>query len=131
MISMRISPLSPRHRGTDLGVRLLLFGLRSLKHGRLLLLLELLLALLPGRRLLLLDLLLRLLLGRQALLLLLGSAFHAPLSIGLVEHELAVHALHGHFPWAPGLLDAIPVILVDLVVSGVILGLRHWATERS
>merc|ERR1719424_1585773 len=37
--------------------------------------------------------------------------------------------LHRHLLGATCLLDAIPVVLVDLVVVGVILGLRHGGCE--
>merc|ERR1719373_380437 len=70
---------------------------------------------------------LRLLLRRQALLLLLRGALHAALGEGLVADKLAVHALHGHLLRAPRALDAIAVVLVDLVVPGVVLGLGHGA----
>merc|ERR1719436_1694489 len=105
-----------------------LLALGGLELRCLLLLLE---TLSPLLNLLLLHSLLRLLLRRQALLLLLGRTLHAALRKGLVAHELAVHALHGHFLRAPGLLDAVAVILVDLVVARMILRLGHGEAEAS
>merc|ERR1719188_2445837 len=104
-----------------------LLALRRLQHGLLLLVRQLLQAVGLLLLLLLLHALLRLLLRLQALLTLLRRALHAPLGVGLVAHEPAVHALHGHLPGAASLLDAIPVVLVHLIVPGVILGLRHFA----
>merc|ERR1740115_11458 len=74
---------------------------------------------------LLLQLLLGFLLRLLTSLTLLSSALLTTLGKSLVPDELAIHALHRHLARAPGLLDAIPVILVDLIVCGVILGLRH------
>merc|ERR1719226_51736 len=92
----------------------LLAALRSLEHGLLLLIRQLLQAVGLLRLLLLLHALLRLLLRLQALLALLRRALHAPLGVGLVAHEPTVHALHGHLSGPAGLLDAIPVVLVHL-----------------
>merc|ERR1719188_733774 len=94
-----------------------LLALRRLQHGLLLLVRQLLQAV--GLLLLLLLL--------QALLTLLRRALHAPLGVGLVAHKPTVHALHGHLPGAASLLDAIPMVLVHLVVPRVVLGLRHLA----
>merc|ERR1740121_1755455 len=51
--------------------------------------------------------------------------FHSAFRKGLVTHEAAIHALHRHLPWTTGLLDTIAVILVGLIVTCVILRLRH------
>merc|ERR1719229_56384 len=75
-----------------------------------------------------LQLLLRLLLGLEALLLLLVVALHAPLREGLVADELAVHALHAHLLRAALPLDTVAMILVCLVMTRVVLGLRHGST---
>merc|ERR1740139_820256 len=131
MTSQAASTYSSRPRGNP-SVHLLLRGrilLRLLLRCRQLIRLagrlKLLEAIAALDRLLLLNDLLRLLLGSHALVLLLRRALHAPLGEGLVPHELAIHALHGHLFRGAGLLDAIAVVLVDLVVAGVILGLGH------
>merc|ERR1719215_120549 len=78
-----------------------------LKHGRRLFFLEFLEALLLLQDPLLLVFLLCLLLSLQAPLFLLPGALHAALRVGLVADEFLVHALHGHFPRAAGLLDTV------------------------
>lgn len=75
---------------------------------------------------LLIDLLLGLLLSRQLLCLLFsGQLLHSALREGLVAHEAAVHALHGHLARPTGLLDTVAVVLVDLVVTRVVLRFGH------
>merc|ERR1719188_1038004 len=100
-------------------------ALGGLEFSGLLLLLQLLQPLGPLLDLFLLHALLGLLLRSQALLLLLRRALHAALRKGLVAHEFAIHALHGHFLRAAGLFDAIAVVLIDLVVAGMVLRLGH------
>merc|ERR1719487_3109787 len=100
-----------------------LLGLGSLQHGLLLLCFQLLEAvgLLGG--LLFFNALLRGLLRLQTLCLLLFGALHAALGKCLIPNELAIHARHRHLPGPASLLDAIAVILVDLLGIGVVLGL--------
>merc|ERR1719352_1056483 len=104
---------------------LLLLGLGRLQHCLLLLFRQFLEAVLFLDSLLLFHALLRLLLCLQTLLLLFSSAFHATLGKCLVAHKFAVHARHRHLTGTTCTLDTIAMILVDLVVVGVVLGLRH------
>merc|ERR1719171_642851 len=108
--------LSLRRRNS-LFSELLLPGRCFLHHIRLLLIGELLQASLPICNFLCLCTLLCFLLLLEALLLLfwvVEGLLHSLLAIELIPDELAVHAVHRHPPWTACLLDAIPVVLVDL-----------------